>query len=65
MGDLVVNLGQVAYDGYRASSDGKSLVSGAELPAWPDLPEPIREAWAAAADAVVAFCEPAEEAGRG
>lgn len=45
--------GQVAYEGYCADTDGKSLVSGAVLPAWADLPEPVRHAWEAAGRAVI------------
>lgn len=49
------DIGQVAYEGYCAVSDGKSLVSGAPLPAWDEQAAEIREAWRWAADAVLAF----------
>lgn len=52
-----MDIGQVAYEGYRAASDGKSLVSGAPLPAWSEQAPEIREAWRAAADAVLMFTE--------
>ena len=51
------NLGQIAYEGYCASSGGKSLISGAALPTWGDLKPEIRTAWEAAAAAVVAATE--------
>jgi len=44
--------GQIAYEGYYEYSGGKSLVSGATIPHWPDMPKAIREAWEAAAMAV-------------
>lgn len=44
--------GQTAYDAYLKFSDGRSLVSGAELPAWPDLDSKIRDAWGKAGEAV-------------
>lgn len=44
--------GQEAYDGYRQKSEGKSLVSGAELPVWDALPDDIKAAWEAAGAAV-------------
>jgi hypothetical protein len=47
-------LGKLAYQAYCASTGGKSLVSGAALPAWERLSYEIREAWHAAADAVAA-----------
>jgi hypothetical protein len=47
-------LGRIAYEGYSAASDGRSLVSGVELPDWPDLPEIIRYAWTLAAAEVAA-----------
>lgn len=50
-----VDLGQVAYEGYCAVSDGKSLVSGESLPTWGEQAPEIREAWRAAADAVLMF----------
>lgn len=45
--------GKVAYGGYCVASDGKSLISGEDLPSWEALPVQIREAWRAAADAVL------------
>ena len=49
--------GQVAYEGYCASSGNKSLVSGADLPAWDNLPTGIKCAWDAAGIAVLNFLE--------
>jgi len=46
---MVNKLGQVAYEGYKEYSEGKSLVSGAVLPVWTDLPEDIKAAWQLAA----------------
>lgn len=46
--------GKVAYEGYRVSSGGRSLVSGVTLPEWTDLTPEIREAWTSAADSVLA-----------
>lgn len=45
-------LGRIAYETYCAWSEGKSLVSGDDLPAWPDLPQSIRDAWIHAGDRV-------------
>lgn len=50
--NTTMDLGTVAYLAYAASSKGKSLATGDSLPAWNDLSENIREAWAASADAV-------------
>lgn len=50
----VIDLGQIAYEGYCESSGNRSLISGAELPKWDDLKPEIREAWNAAARAVIA-----------
>jgi hypothetical protein len=47
-------LGEVAYNGYCRSSNHKSLVTGAELPAWADLKLEIKQAWVCAATAAVA-----------
>lgn len=49
--------GQIAYEGYCKASNNKSLVSGANLPAWADLSPAIRGAWNLAADAVLAESE--------
>lgn len=45
-------LGQIAYEAYFEASDGKSLISGAPLPAWGAQAPSIMEAWDAAAHAV-------------
>lgn len=50
---MIVEYGQVAYEGYCAASGNKSLVSGAELPSWEKLSPEIREAWRASADCVL------------
>lgn len=44
---------RIAYEAYARSTGGKSLVSGDALPAWDDLPQAIRWAWDAAAQAVI------------
>lgn len=41
---------RAAYERYLASSGGKSLVSGAELPGWDALSPEIKAAWMAAVD---------------
>lgn len=46
------DLGRTAYEEYLAVSRGRSLVSGAPLPAWDDQAESIRHAWRRAARAV-------------
>jgi len=51
-----MDLGQVAYEGYRVSCDGKSI-RGEELPSWDGQAPEIREHWRAAADAVKMFLE--------
>lgn len=47
-----ISYGQIAYEGYCESSDGKSLVTGAILPKWQDLSDDIRVAWIQSALAV-------------
>jgi hypothetical protein len=47
-----VNLGQAAYEAYSKAAEGRSLVSGLELPAWKDLNDEIQNAWIASAVAV-------------
>lgn len=46
-------LGRTAYDAYSRAASGKSLVSGDRLPSWPELPDPVRDAWIAAALAAI------------
>lgn len=48
-------LGRAAYMAYREDSQGKSLVSGAEIPLWQDLDPRIQQAWNAAAHQVRAI----------
>lgn len=49
--------GQIAYEGYCAASGGKSLISGAPLPAWDALSTAIQCAWDAAGIAVLNHLE--------
>jgi hypothetical protein len=51
-----MDLGQVAYEGYLVSCDGKSI-RGEELPPWDGQAPELREHWRAAADAVKMFLE--------
>ena len=45
--------GQVAFEAYVAFSNGKSLVSGDDIPGWDALSGIIQQAWEAAAFAVM------------
>jgi hypothetical protein len=54
---LPTGYGQVAYEGYRVHSGGKSLVSGAPIPEWHELGEEIRAAWDASAKAVIDYID--------
>lgn len=47
-------LGNIGYDAYCKFTDNKSLISGAELPAFENLKTPIQEAWEKAGQAVAA-----------
>jgi hypothetical protein len=47
------SFGKIAYDAYCKSTGGKSLISGDILPAFENLKQSIRDAWEAAANAVV------------
>jgi hypothetical protein len=49
------DIGSVNYDGYRASSGSRSLVSGEPLPEWDAQSPEIRRAWQAGAEFVVAL----------
>jgi hypothetical protein len=46
-----ITRGQAAYEAYFNNAGGVSLVSGAELPGWADLPAQIQQAWEAAGEA--------------
>lgn len=54
------DVGKIAYEAYCQSSGGLSLISGESLPAWEALDAKIRNAWQAAAQAVVRtiMCRP-------
>jgi hypothetical protein len=47
-----IDLGQVAYEAYSVSAEGKSLVTGDALPDWSGLPDRVQESWRHAAEAV-------------
>ena len=47
------DLGKIAYEAYYVFSDGKSLISGAPLPTWDNQSPKIKDAWRAAAQAVL------------
>lgn len=53
-GSLPTGAGAAAYEAYRAQSGGKSLATGAPIPAWSALPPPIQAAWETAAAAAKA-----------
>jgi hypothetical protein len=46
--------GRIAYEAYFEQSKGVSLISGFPLPQWNDQSEKIKQAWKAAALAVLA-----------
>lgn len=52
----MIDLGQVAYEGYLVSCEGKSI-RGEQLPSWAAQEAKIREHWRASADAVKMFLE--------
>ena len=52
----VIDLGQVAYESYLVSCEGKSI-RGEDLPSWAAQDPKIREHWRAAADGVKMFLE--------
>ena len=45
--------GHIAYEAYRKKSNGKSLVSGDEIPEWVSLQDDVKRAWSTAGNAVV------------
>lgn len=53
VGCVAVTIGRVGYEAYAGHTGWKSLVSGAALPLWENLSEPIRTAWETAAAAIV------------
>lgn len=48
--------GEIAYEGYRDRSGGKSLVSGAAIPEWSGLSPEMQAAWNASAQGVRQTC---------
>jgi len=49
-----IELATTAYNAYCLSTKGRSLVTGAKLPSWDGLTDPIKAAWIAA---TLAVCE--------
>lgn len=45
--------GEVAYEAYCQVTGYRSLITGDNLPEFKDLHEPIKRAWASAAEAVM------------
>ena len=52
---------RIGYDGYAASTGGKTF-DGRTMPKWDELPDRIKEAWRAAANAILAGGAPSIEA---
>ena len=48
----VRELGRVGYEGYAASTGGKTF-DGRDMPTWDALPDRIRQAWSDAATAII------------
>lgn len=46
-------LAQRGYEAYAQFTDWKSLVTGAPLPQWHELPKPIMDAWLVASDSII------------
>ena len=46
-------LGQIGYEAYGSGTGWKSLVSGAQLPQWPEVKPEIQLAWETAGHAMV------------
>ena len=60
------DLARVAYEGYRNHTGGISLASGQPIPEWEALRQDIKDAWHAAAEAVLyATLTPSALAARG
>ena len=53
---MTIAWGEIAYEGYREHSHGKSLVSGSPIPPWDELPVNIQEAWEESARCVRQTC---------
>ncbi len=51
----LVDFGKIAYDAYCEKSKGVSLISGAKLPDFEALSDEIKDAWRAAAEAVIYY----------
>jgi hypothetical protein len=53
--DVKPTFGNVAYNAYRTASGGRSLVTGAPIPPWDDMPEAIKDVWDASAGEVIFY----------
>lgn len=56
----MADLGQLGYEAYARFTGGKTF-DGRDMPSWAQLPETIRDAWRAAADAISQVCCGADE----
>lgn len=50
----LLRLAEAGYESYRADTGGISVATGAKIPEWTMLREPIQRAWCAAARGIVA-----------
>lgn len=55
--EIDMELSRVAYEAYSDSAAGKSLVTKDPLPPYDELPDEIKAAWKAGADAVREACQ--------
>ena len=50
-----MKMAKVGYESYAAHTGNKSLVTGADLPTWEELPGAVCNAWFASADGMTTF----------
>lgn len=50
-------LGEVGYQAYATATGGKTF-DGRDMPKWSELPQRIRDAWTAAAEAITVAWDP-------
>lgn len=50
---FIAHQAKIGYTAYRNHADGKSLVTGSDLPVWENLPQNIQDAWKCTAEAIL------------